>query len=422
MGPRVHDMEVKDLLDIILRIKAGAYSFEASNPRHEHEWKVWGNAKLPKDSVLIPGVISHSTVLVEHPELVAERIARFASLVGRERVIAGSDCGFATFAGSKEIHPSIVWAKFEALVEAWPVLRDRSGLGRHFDILADYSDADFERLLATLGWFLANPASGMYVRQLPIEGIDTKWLEKRTGVVTELLTLLRGDEHRRDFHDVCGLLRTPHRIRMRVLCPLLRLDIGGLTDLEVPIEQLAALALRPKAVLIVENLETGLALPDMDGVVAFMRMGNSVNTLSRLPWLEDVPAVYWGDIDTHGLAILSRARRALPRIRSVLMDEATLQAHEPLWSTEPSQHAETDLTELTVDERAVFDGLRTGRWGAKLRLEQERLPWDEALAEVERTLVLACASEKSLRHADVANAAGRIGSLGADLADTEVGR
>jgi 5-methyltetrahydropteroyltriglutamate--homocysteine methyltransferase len=117
MGPRVHDMEVKHLLDIILKINAGAYSFEAANPRHEHEWRIWGNAKLPKDKVLIPGVISHSTVLVEHPELVAERIGRFASLVGRERVIAGSDCGFATFAGSKEIHPSIVWAKFEALTE-----------------------------------------------------------------------------------------------------------------------------------------------------------------------------------------------------------------------------------------------------------------------------------------------------------------
>jgi 5-methyltetrahydropteroyltriglutamate--homocysteine methyltransferase len=115
MGPRVHDMEVKDLIDIILKINAGAYSFEAANPRHEHEWKIWGSAKLPKDAILIPGVISHSTVLVEHPELVAERIARFASLAGRERVIAGSDCGFATFAGSKEIHPSIVWAKLEAL-------------------------------------------------------------------------------------------------------------------------------------------------------------------------------------------------------------------------------------------------------------------------------------------------------------------
>ena len=115
MGPRVHDMEVKDLLDIILKIRAGAYSFEAANPRHEHEWKIWGNAKLPKGAVLIPGVISHSTVLVEHPLLVAERIGRFASLVGKENVIAGSDCGFATFAGSKEVHPSIVWAKLKAL-------------------------------------------------------------------------------------------------------------------------------------------------------------------------------------------------------------------------------------------------------------------------------------------------------------------
>jgi 5-methyltetrahydropteroyltriglutamate--homocysteine methyltransferase len=117
MGPRVHDMEVKDLLDIILKIRAGAYSFEASNPRHEHEWKIWGSAKLPEGAVLIPGVISHSTVLVEHPELIAERIGRFAKLVGRENVIAGSDCGFATFASSKEVHPSIVWAKFAALSE-----------------------------------------------------------------------------------------------------------------------------------------------------------------------------------------------------------------------------------------------------------------------------------------------------------------
>jgi 5-methyltetrahydropteroyltriglutamate--homocysteine methyltransferase len=115
MGPRIHDMELKDIVDIILKIRAGAYSFEAANPRHEHEWKVWKNVKLPDGKILIPGVISHSTVLVEHPELVAERIVRFAGVVGRDNVIAGSDCGFATFAGSKEVHPSIVWAKFKAL-------------------------------------------------------------------------------------------------------------------------------------------------------------------------------------------------------------------------------------------------------------------------------------------------------------------
>ena len=115
MGPRIHDMELKDIVDLILTIRAGAYSFEAANPRHEHEWKVWKNVKLPDGKILIPGVISHSTILVEHPELVADRIIRYAEIVGRENVIAGSDCGFATFAGSKEIHPSIVWAKFKAL-------------------------------------------------------------------------------------------------------------------------------------------------------------------------------------------------------------------------------------------------------------------------------------------------------------------
>ncbi len=117
MGPRIHDMELKDIVDLILKIRAGAYSFEAANPRHEHEWKVWKNVRLPEGKILIPGVISHSTVLVEHPELVAERIVRFANVVGRENVIAGSDCGFATFAGSKEVHPSIVWAKFKAMSE-----------------------------------------------------------------------------------------------------------------------------------------------------------------------------------------------------------------------------------------------------------------------------------------------------------------
>ncbi len=117
MGPRIHDIELKDIVDIILKIHAGAYSFEAANPRHEHEWKVWESARLPEGKLLIPGVISHSTVLVEHPELVAERIGRYAKVVGRENVIAGGDCGFATFAGSKEVHPSIVWAKFKSLVE-----------------------------------------------------------------------------------------------------------------------------------------------------------------------------------------------------------------------------------------------------------------------------------------------------------------
>ena len=103
--------------ELILQVRAGAFSFEAANPRHEHEWQVWEKVKLPAGAVLIPGVISNSTVLVEHPELVAQRICRFAKMVGRENVIAGSDCGFANFANAPAIHPSIVWAKLQALAE-----------------------------------------------------------------------------------------------------------------------------------------------------------------------------------------------------------------------------------------------------------------------------------------------------------------
>jgi 5-methyltetrahydropteroyltriglutamate--homocysteine methyltransferase len=118
MGPRVHDMEMRDIADIMLKVNAGAYSFEAANPRHEHEWRIWENFKLPEGKSLIPGVITHTSVLVEHPELVAERVEKFARVVGRENVIAGADCGFATFASAaQEIHPSIVWAKFKSLSE-----------------------------------------------------------------------------------------------------------------------------------------------------------------------------------------------------------------------------------------------------------------------------------------------------------------
>jgi 5-methyltetrahydropteroyltriglutamate--homocysteine methyltransferase len=117
MGPRVHDLEVKHIIDILMKIRAGAFSFEASNPRHEHEWAVWKEAKIPDGTVLIPGVITNSSVLVEHPELVAQRLIRFADFIGRENVIAGTDCGFASFAGSDEVHASIVWAKMEAMVQ-----------------------------------------------------------------------------------------------------------------------------------------------------------------------------------------------------------------------------------------------------------------------------------------------------------------
>ena len=118
IGPRVHEMNLADIVDIMLKVNAGAYLFEAGNPRHEHEWTVWENVEVPEGKTLIPGVISHSTPLVEHPQLIAQRLIRFATVVGKEKIIAGSDCGFASFAATEqEIHPSIVRAKFQSLAE-----------------------------------------------------------------------------------------------------------------------------------------------------------------------------------------------------------------------------------------------------------------------------------------------------------------
>jgi 5-methyltetrahydropteroyltriglutamate--homocysteine methyltransferase len=109
-GPHVTDIPLRDIVDVMLAVNAGAYSFEAGNVRHEHEWKIWQEVKLPDDKLILPGVVSHATNVVEHPELVADRIVRFADLVGRERVIASTDCGLGG-----RVHPQIAWAKLETL-------------------------------------------------------------------------------------------------------------------------------------------------------------------------------------------------------------------------------------------------------------------------------------------------------------------
>ncbi|HEY3075812.1 MAG TPA: epoxyalkane--coenzyme M transferase, partial [Burkholderiales bacterium] len=117
-GPRVHDPALGEVAPFMLKVNAGAYSFEAANARHEHEYHLWETVKLPDDKVLVPGVITHASNIVEHPELIAERLARFARVVGTDRVIASADCGFSSQATYKpEVHPTVIWAKFRAMAE-----------------------------------------------------------------------------------------------------------------------------------------------------------------------------------------------------------------------------------------------------------------------------------------------------------------
>ncbi len=252
---------------------------------------------------------------------------------------------------------------------------------RVFDALADASDDDFARLVALLRWARLHPSSGLYLRQLPVVGMDTKWLEQRRGWIAELAAALlpAPPADARDLHALLGLTRPPLRLRMRVLCPDLRRVVGGLGDIEAPLAELAALAIAPAEAIVVENLESGLALPERSGAVAFMKLGHAVGLLGEIAWLRGVRMRCWGDIDTHGFAILDRARGVFPDLDSMLMDRDTLWRHRALWVEEPQPYAGPAPERLTADEKAVFDALVAGSWGARVRLEQERIDWSEVL-------------------------------------------
>lgn len=124
-GPHHHDVDLADVVDIVLLAKPQAIQFEASNPRHQHEWQIWAEADIPDDKILIPGALDTTTNFIEHPQLVAERIERYANIVGKERVLAGTDCGFGTFAGFGAIHPDIAYAKLGSLTEGARIASER---------------------------------------------------------------------------------------------------------------------------------------------------------------------------------------------------------------------------------------------------------------------------------------------------------
>lgn len=267
--------------------------------------------------------------------------------------------------------------RHQQIVSRWAALATR--LARHYDALADYSDQDMLRLEALLSWIEVNPRSSLYPRQIPLAGMDTKWLEVRTPLVTDLVAALQAeDADSNGFHQRCGLKEVPHIVRLRLLDESLRERVGGLGDIAAPISEIAALRLSISRAYIVENVQTGLCFGDRSGSIVFMGLGYGVSSLGRLPWLADAECIYWGDLDTHGFAILNRLRACLPRVVSVLMDESTLLRNRDLWVEEKEQHSASELPLLTAAEQAVYQGLKQHRWGFNVRLEQERIAWNEA--------------------------------------------
>jgi hypothetical protein len=271
--------------------------------------------------------------------------------------------------------------RYQHLVARWPLLS--SALPRYFDVLADYETADFQRLEAMLAWLEAIPRSNLYPRQLPVAGLDSKWLETRTSLIGGLFTALRDSEaERADFYDLCGLKRPPQVTRLLILDESLRARTGGIRDLSAPVAELAGLNLPVSRTYIVENLQTGLAFGDLQGSVVFMRLGYGIDALAKLQWVSRTECVYWGDLDTHGLRILSRVRALLPHVSSILMDEQTLLAHRALWGEEAEQSSDIELPALSADEQLLYQRLKQHHWAVNVRLEQERIPWEYAWGSV----------------------------------------
>lgn len=259
---------------------------------------------------------------------------------------------------------------------------------RPFSLL-EYADA-WPRVLKVLLWLREHPRPGLYLRQLEIPGVDTKFIEAHKVLLSELLDVvlpagaIQPDAHPvRQFEQRYGFLAKPALIRFRCLDPALQL--ATLEDLSTPAAQFAQLQLPVANVFVTENETNGLAFPSCPRSIVLFGLGYGLTRLSEVPWLHQTAVYYWGDLDTHGFAMLDRLRLHLPHARSFLMDRQTLEVHQPLWSVEASQYI-GDLPRLTDAEAAVYNDLREQRFGIGVRLEQERIAYAwvrQAIASLE---------------------------------------
>ena len=249
-----------------------------------------------------------------------------------------------------------------------------------FTRLVSLSSLEWQQTREFLRWVERHPTSGLLPRQLPIPGVDSKWFETHRALCTALRRATAGDEG-----EGFGLRTLEKLLTLRVLDPQLRTELGGLGDFSAEPNVLAALRWHPRVVIVCENLQCAYSFGDVEGAVVIAKQGYAVDVLSRLPWLGSARIVYWGDLDTHGFAILNRFRSYFPRAESILMDETTLLDNRPLWANEPDQNVQS-LSLLTDREQAVLEMLRSSAYGPSVRLEQERIPWAVVAAAFERVL------------------------------------
>jgi len=279
------------------------------------------------------------------------------------------------------------WDRFQALLAATrqdePVLVP--WLGKRPLQALELADA-WPRLLAVVGWLAAHPRPGIYLRQVDLPGVHSKFIEAHRAVLGELLDLALPaaviDADRSgvsQFAARYGFAEKPVRIRLRVLDAGNRAFAGAICpDVTLDADSFAGLALGVRHVFITENETNFLAFPKMRDAIVIFGAGYGWDALARSRWLEACAINYWGDIDTHGFAILDQLRSHFPHVRSLLMDRATLDAHMISWGEE-DKPAVADLHRLTPEERALYDDLRDNRIRPKLRLEQEHVSFGALL-------------------------------------------
>lgn len=232
----------------------------------------------------------------------------------------------------------------------------------------DTSDREFEAVLRTLSWLLRHPNAGLFPRALPVAGVDSKWLDRRRGTLARLWNTVTGENvSAADFLEHVGLLRLPQFVLVKNAAAWVGEEAAE-EVVKLPVETLAKKAPESPVVLIIENEQTALSL-DFRDVPIFLALGYGVTLLESLPWMKEKRILYFGDLDTHGLAILAECRRLFPQTESVLMDLPTFERWRAFAVTEP-KGAEPSPEHLTPEERALADVLSAGR----LRLEQERIP------------------------------------------------
>ena len=236
-------------------------------------------------------------------------------------------------------------------------------------------------------WLRANPRPGIYVRQLSLPGVHTKFIERNRQVIDQLLAAVvpgvtepdgeGGEAPGARFARRHGFLHPPELVRFRILDPEIQV-LGGAGDITVTAEAFAHLELPVHTVVATENQVNFLALPERPGTLALYGAGYGFSSLRDAGWLRGCRVLYWGDIDTHGFRILDQLRAVHPHVESVLMDEPTLMAHRDAWGTEPSP-SRAALTRLNADETALYEALGTDIYAPRVRLEQELINWGWAL-------------------------------------------